>query len=106
MISEQRVENAVEFIRDNADRLGELVGHCKGLEHQRKVAKAHAFLQTQGTVVERESKAYASPEFKAITEDIEDAWAAKTTLETKLKAAELTIDVWRSQYSKQGKGHL
>jgi len=106
MISEDRVERAVEFIRDNAERLGEVVGHCKALEQQRKVVHGHAFLDAAGTVAEREARAYTSPEFKALTEDIQNEWAEKTTLETKLKAAELTIDVWRSQFSKYGKGHL
>jgi hypothetical protein len=106
MISEQRVERAVEFIRDNADRLGELLGHCKGLEQQRKVVYGQAFIGASGTVAEREARAHISPEFKTICEEIENAWAEKTTLETQLRAAELTIDVWRSQYSKQGKGHV
>lgn len=106
MISEIRVEKAVEFIRDHADRLGELVGRCKALEQQRKVAHGQAFLYAQGTVAERTAKAESSEVFKTVVEEIENAWAEKSTLETQLKAAELTIDVWRSQYSKQGKGHL
>jgi hypothetical protein len=106
MISEERVEAAVEFIRDNADRLGELIGHCKGVEYQAKIIKAQAYLDSTGTIQARESEALCTPEYKSIVEDIEDAWAEKATLETKLRAAELTIDVWRSQYSKMGKGHL
>ena len=106
MISESRVEKAVEFIRDHAERLGELVGHCKALEQQRKVAHGQAFLYAQGTVAEREACAYSSDVVKDVIEKIENAWSDKTTLETQIKAAELTIDVWRSQYSKQGKGHL
>ena len=106
MISEERVEKAVEFIRDHADQLGKLVGVCKGLEQRRKVVHGQNFLEADGTVAEREAKAYSSDGFSLITEEIENAWAEKTTVETKIKAAELTIDVWRSQYSKQGKGHL
>jgi hypothetical protein len=106
MISEERVEKAVEFIRDHADQLGNLVGVCKGLEQRRKVVHGQNFLEASGTVAEREAKAYSSDGFMEITEEIENAWAEKTTVETKIRAAELTIDVWRSQYSKLGKGHL
>ena len=106
MISEKRVEMAVEFIRDHAKDLGELIGRCKGLEHKRKIVHGERFLKAEGTVAVREAKAHSSPEFKLVTEAIENAWADKSTLETKLKAAELTIDVWRSQFSKYGKGHL
>lgn len=106
MIPESRVEKAVEFIRDHADRLGELIGRCKALEHERKVVRGNEFLKAKGTVAEREAVAESSEAFIQIVNDIENAWADKATLETKIKAAELTIDVWRSQYSKAGKGHL
>ncbi len=106
MIDERAVESAIDFIRDEAPQLGKLVGHCKFLEQQRKVVHGHAFLDASGTVAEREAKAYSSPEYKAVTEDIEDAWASKTELETLLKARELRIDVWRSQNSSRNKGHV
>ena len=106
MISEKRVEMAVEFIRDHAERLGQLVGHCKALEQTRKVVRGQEFLNAKGTVAEREAVAESSMPFKDVVNDIQNAWAEKSTLEIQIKAAELTIEVWRSQYSKQGKGHL
>ena len=106
MISEKRVEMAVEFYRDNADRYGQLVGLCKALEQKRKVVHGQNFLYAQGTVAEREAKAYASDGYKEIVEEIQNAWAEKTTLETQLKAAESQIDVWRSQNSSRNKAHL
>ena len=106
MISEDRVEKAVEFIRDNADVLGGLVGRCKGLEQERKVVRGKQFLTATGTVAEREAKAESSKEYEVIVEEIENAWCDKTTIETKMKAAELTVDVWRSQNSSRNKGHV
>ena len=106
MISEARVEKAVEFYRDNADKYGQLVGRCKALEQTRKVVHGQAFLDAQGTVAEREATAYASGAYRAVVEDIENCWADKTVLETQLKAAEHTIDIWRSQNSSKNKGHV
>jgi hypothetical protein len=106
MISEERAERAVEFIRDHADQLGELLGYCKSLEQRRKVVFGTEFLEAEGTVAEREARAHASDAFLSVVKEIENAWAEKTTVETKLRAAELTIDVWRSQFSKYGKGHV
>ena len=106
MISEERVERAVEFIRDHADELGLYIGMCKGLEQKRKVVHGQAFLESQGTVAEREAKAYSSALFKACADEIQNAWADKETLSIKLKAAELTIDVWRSQNSAKNRGHV
>lgn len=107
MISEHRAEKAVEFIRDHADELGVLIGRCKALEHQRKTVYAQQFLMAEAsTVAEREAKANASQAVAQVIEDIENAWADKDTLATKLKAAELTIDVWRSQYAASKRGHV
>ena len=106
MISEERVEKAVEFIRDHADNLGELVGICKALEQKRKIVHGHEFLNAEGTVAEREARAYTSDSLRELVGQIQNAWADKATLETQIRAAELTIDVWRSQFSKYGKGHL
>lgn len=96
MITEERAERAAEFIRDNAERYGELTGKCKSLEQKRKVVFGAAFLESSGTVAEREAKAHTSKSFQGVTEEIENSWADKTTLETQLKAAELTIELWRS----------
>ena len=106
MIAEDRAEKAVEFIRDHADELGALIGRCKSLEQIRKVVHGEEFLKANGTVAEREAFAYSSSNFQKLTNDIENAWAEKSALETSLRAAELTIDVWRSQFSKYGKGHV
>ena len=106
MIPEKQVEKALDFYRDHADRYGELVGLCKMLEQKRKIVRGEEFLGAIGTVAEREAKAESSDAYREITNEIGNAWAEKTTLETQLKAAELKIEVWRSQYSKQGKGHV
>ena len=106
MISEAKVERAVEYIRIHAERLGQLIGLCKSLEQKRKVIHGQEFLKATGTVAEREARAYASDEFRAVVEEIENAWAEKATVETMMKSAELKIEVWRSQFSKYGKGHV
>ena len=107
MISEERVERAVEFYRDNADRYGQLVGLCKALEQKRKVVHGQERLLAKGgTVAEREATSYSSPEYRRLVEDIQNAWADKTVLETQMTAAEHTIDVWRSQNSSKNKGHI
>ena len=92
-----RATAAVEFTRDHSELYGRLVGRCKGLEHQRKVIKAQEILASEAkTVAEREAEAESSAAYLKIVEDIENAWADKTTLETRLKAAEMTFDLYRS----------
>lgn len=106
MISEERAEKAVEFIRDHAKKYGYLVGLCKYLEHLRRVKRGEAFIEADGTVAEREARAESSEIYKSVIEDYRNAWADKTTLETELSAAEHTIEVWRSQNKWADRGHV
>lgn len=106
MISEERAEKAVEFIRDHADEVGALYGRCKALDERKKVVKGQVFLAAEGTVAEREASSHASDAYRAIVEEIENAWADYKAKELRLKAAELTIEIWRSQYSASKRGHV
>lgn len=106
MISEERVEAAVAFIRDNAEKLGQLTGRAKALEYRAKVIKAQAYLDAEGTIQARESEALCTTEYKQIIDEIENCFADRTTLETKIRAAELTIETWRSQNKWADRGHL
>ena len=97
MISDERTEKAVEFIRDNAEQIGQLRGRNAQLEHLMKVTKAQVFLRSDGTVAERQAMAEAHPEYVSMVQEYRDC---VTDLETKLtlmKGAELTIEVWRTQ---------
>ena len=100
MISEERAEKAVEYLRDTADEYGQLCGQVELYAHNIKVYKGMAFLlSTEGTVAEREATAWLDPKVRDAIKDHSNAVAQKQTLSTKRKAAELTIDVWRSQNS-------
>lgn len=105
MISEERAERAVEFIRDNAKKYGDLVGLCKFLDHKRRVVRGEAFVNAEGTVAEREAISESSDEYREVVNDLRNAWADRTTLETQLKGAELTIEVWRSENKWADRGH-
>jgi hypothetical protein len=95
-ITFERAEKAAEYIRDHSKTYGELVGHCKSLEHQRKVVKGQEFLKTQGTVAEREARADDSAAFRSVVEDIENAWAEKTEIETMLEYSRIICDLYRT----------
>jgi uncharacterized protein (UPF0335 family) len=106
MFADQRIERAVEFIASEAGRIGDLIGHCKGLEYQAKVIKGQAYLDATGTIQARDAQAVTTPEYKAIIEEIENAWAEKETLQAQFKAAELMVEVWRSQQATNRRGNI
>jgi len=106
MIDEARTEKAVEFIRDNAGLMGQLRGQKAFLEHAIKVSRAQAFMDSAGTVAERDHQAYLSEGVGLRLQELRDCVTELSTVETKIKAAELTIEVWRTQAANQRRGNI
>jgi len=93
----EQADKAVDYFKTNAEEYGELVAKCKYLEHKRNVIRKQKELEsTKKTVSERQAEAETGKEYLEILEDIQNAWAKKTTLETYMKAAEMTFDLYRS----------
>ena len=68
----------------------------KALEYQVKTIKALEYLDSEGTIAEREAKSCSSAAYRAFTNDYENAVASRETTAAKRKRAELTIAVWQS----------
>ena len=106
MIDDTKIEMALDFYRDNANLVGQLRGQKAYLEHRLKVVRSQKFLMASGTVAERESIALASPEYVEVVEELRDCVTDLDTVWTHLKAAELKIEVWRTQAANQRRGHV
>ena len=97
MISEQKVEAALTYLRDSAKLYGEICGLVELRAHNIKIYRSMAFLTASGTVAERESKAWVEQEVRDAVDAHADAVAEKNTIYTQRRAAEMTCEVWRSQ---------
>ena len=106
MIPEATVEAALEFRRDNTERLGMLRGQKIYLEHKIKIVKSQRFLSVDGTVAEREAMALASPEYVEVVEEYRDCVTELDTLLTRMKSGEINIEVWRTQAANQRRGNI
>lgn len=106
MIEDTRAEAACEFIRDNAKRHGQLKGLVLFSEYKIKRARAQAFIDADGTVAEREAKAWVLPDVWKAVEEHRDATAEETMLRDQIEAANLTFETWRTQQANQRKGIL
>ncbi len=104
-IEDYRVEKAVEFIRDHADMIGQLRGQKSALEHHIKIERSQRFLESEGTVAERESLAWTDPAVFKLCNEYRDCVTELETIATKFKAAELLIEVWRTQQANSRRGH-
>jgi hypothetical protein len=103
MISEERVEAAVEYLRDTAKPYGQARGRSLYTENNLRRVKA-LNMPCEGPIAERESKAYASEPYKMALEDMENAMAEAETIRALREAAAYTIEVWRSQSSARKQG--
>lgn len=98
-ISDDRAEAAVEFLRDTAERYGKARGYSAFTEANLRRVKALEMASRAGGVGEREAAAYASTAYGAALEEYQNAVADYETLRAKREAAQMTIEVWRSQTS-------
>ena len=106
MISEDRVEAAVEYLRDTAKQYGQARGHALYAENNLRRVKALVMLEYTGSLGEREAQAYASDQYKEALQTMEDAVAESETIRALREAANYTIEVWRSQNSTRRQGNV
>ena len=105
MVTEEDAEKANDFIRDHADELGAAKAARVYLEDFRKSKKALLFAKKSGTVAERENYAYAHAEYQELILGLKQAVQAEEALRWKMKAAELKIDLYRTQESSRRGGY-
>ena len=103
MISEDRVEAAVEYLRDTARQYGQARGRALYTENALRRVKA-LNMPAEGAVAARESTAYASDAYEAALSEMENAVAEAETIRALREAAAYTIEVWRSQNSARKQG--
>ena len=104
MIEEERCEKAVEFLRDTAEKYGNAKGYESFCEGNLRRVKSLQLLASEGSLGEREAKAYASAEYKVALGELQNATAEYETLRALREAAAITVDVWRSQNSARKQG--
>lgn len=107
MFSETDVEKAVHFIRDNAELVGQLRGQKLYLEHRMKVVRSQAFLDSKEKTVEaRKADADTHPELETLAIELRGVEDEMAAVYTRIKAAELKTEVWRSQNANNRRGHV
>ncbi len=106
MISDDRVEKAVEYLRDHSALIGQLRGQRAYLDHALKVTRSQAFLRHDGTVAEREALAWTDLRVTEMVAEYRDCVTELETLLTRFKAAELLVEVWRTENANARRGNI
>lgn len=104
MIQDDDAERASEYLRDNAERYGQLKGRMEYASDNLRRVKSMVMLGLDGGLGERETKAYASPEYLAAIEERREAVEEYETERALRDAAVYRIEVWRSQNAARRQG--
>jgi hypothetical protein len=97
LVSDEAVEKALDWLRDNADAIGEAKRKAVKYDHMLKHAKAISMaLHKELPVSAQEREAYASAAYLEAIKNASEAAAEYETLKAMREAAALKIEVWRS----------
>jgi len=88
---------AVNFLIKNAPKFGQAKANRVYIENFLRSKKSLLMNQTDGAVNAKEAYAYAHPEYQELLEGLRAAVEAEETLKWQMTAAELRVEVWRSQ---------
>jgi len=93
---DDKAEAAHNALTDSDEEYGTLSAYVKMAPHMTKLIKAKAFLNTSGTVAERESMAYASEDYKKFTDNLRDAMVEYEVLHARRESWQREVDIWRT----------
>lgn len=105
MISDEQVEAAVDYLRDNAMKVGFAKGKTNYLADFSKVVKSQIMRENSDKPIGvQESIAYSDPRYDEHLKAKQIADQEYEYLRWMMEAAQAKIDVWRTQSSNNRKG--
>ena len=103
-MSEQDTERALHYLKIHSDEYAKARAQAEYLKEFRKSKKAllinEAEIKGRKTQQERESYAYSHDEYIEVLEGIKAAQEVAERLRLMVKAAELQIDIWKTNQMK------
>lgn len=106
VITDEQAESAVEYLRDTAEELGRKRGAMEYREASLRRVKALQMLTFEGSLGDREARAYASSDYREALEDHQNAVAEYETLRALREASDWELRVWQSEKSSYRQGRV
>lgn len=98
MISDQRAEEAFEFLRDSTSAIGAAKGELERAEILRKRTRKRVFLGApDGPVAQREAVAETHSDTETADERYVEAVSAFEALRARRDIEAIALDVWRTE---------
>lgn len=97
MVTEQAVDEAVNFLAESSSNYAVARARRVWLEYQLKITEAGFFKLASGNIEERKAQARTAPEYKKMVDEHQEAVVTELTLEGERHAADTRIDLFRTQ---------
>ena len=105
MITDQDVEKALDFMRDNATKAAQARANLAYMDEYRKVLKGQIMRENSSLAIgAQEAIAYADPRYAAHLEASKQANFEDGRLKFMLEAARAKLDAWQTQSANNRKG--
>jgi len=106
-LTDEEIEKAVHYLASSAKQYADEKALMKWLEYSRKVVRAQEVLRATGkTISENNTRGEASQSYQDILMEYKEAIAAFTLTESYRKAAEIKIELFRSQEASNRRGNV
>jgi hypothetical protein len=102
-ITLEKVEGAMGFMAETDEPYAVAVTDLESSDIRRKRVRARVFIESEGTVAERNAGAEVHQDTEAADEAYATALLRKETLKARRQRAELVIDLWRTLSANQRK---
>lgn len=96
-VTDRNVSDALHYLAEDPHPLAVARFNLTKAENKTRETYAALYLTTQGTVKERESLTESDPAFKATREAEADCVLAFERHRSRVKAAEMLLEVWRTE---------
>tara|TARA_R110002126_G_scaffold105253_1_gene239445 strand:+ start:1066 stop:1398 length:333 start_codon:yes stop_codon:yes gene_type:complete len=105
-LDEDSISEAYQMLSETDRKHGQLSGHVEYLKEGMKQAKAHVFLQSDGTVAERQEKAIASVLYDDAVKLYIEAYTEFKILDNERNTTARILDMFQTLSANRRKGML
>jgi hypothetical protein len=88
---------AIEYLIKNAAKFAQAKANRVYIENFLRSKKSLLMAEQEGSIAAKEAYAYAHPEYRELLEGLRSAVEAEETLKWILTAADLRVQVWRTE---------
>ena len=106
MISEDRVEKALKYLRETDVLCAKAKALMKGLDDQKKTIHAIQYLKSTGAQGEKDKIALASSEYADHLDKVKTSIYDYEELKNRRDTEVLIIETWRSMNANQRRGNI